>query len=665
MPASTNSIDRILESPQLPSVPAVALRLLDLTQDIDSSTKDIVDAIKSDPALAAKILRSANSSYFSFRSEIRTLEQAVPLIGRTVITSLALSFSLSAEAINGGPLGERYNQFWLRSIVQAAAAESLGSVCRIGLSTELFMTGLLIDLGQLAMLKVLRDDYLPVLEKADTEAIAIQQAEMEVLGYDHTCVADQLMRQWKLPEAMCDAARLHHGVPGDAHGTDSKELVHAMIIASLVADYFCTENPGAALASLRQYTRDQYGLSEDQLTEFLEKVATRMDETAELLSANTDDIPSPADLMALACEQLAQISIAQDRQHREETTQRKLTELEKRELQTQNDKLREQVFRDPLTRLYNRRFFDETMQNELRRACRRGASLGVIFVDADHFKRLNDSYGHAFGDEVLARIAEVIQDSARNSDIAARYGGEEFVVLAIDASETGLKILAERIRHAVESETIKHGEDRVSVTVSVGGAFTVPHRDEEDPGKQLLEAADAAMYESKRRGRNCITVHSMASDRDRRISQLVMECRFSHWLVENGIVKAPAMFDVAQSSRPSSIHVGELAHQKEWMEMADVQRVLEIQEVTGERFGAIANRLNMLTDTQLAVLLAEQSESTDTLIEQLCERDLLSMQEAEVLRARFEQDRSDFVQHAKPVAGAPADSKAQCGIQCR
>ena len=98
------SLEQVLKSPNLPSVPSAALRLLDLSRDLDSSTKDIVQTIKSDPALAVKILKSANSSYFGFRSEIKTLEQAVPVIGRTVVTSLALSFSLSNETVQDGPL---------------------------------------------------------------------------------------------------------------------------------------------------------------------------------------------------------------------------------------------------------------------------------------------------------------------------------------------------------------------------------------------------------------------------------------------------------------------------------------------------------------------------------------------------------------------------------
>ena len=344
-----SSLDKILKSPQLPSVPAVAIKLLDLVQDLDSTTRDIVETIKSDPALAAKILRSANSSYFSFRSEIRTLEQAVPLIGRTVITSLALSFSLSSEAMTDGPLSGHYKQYWLRSVVQASAAEALaGFIDRKSMFSELFMTGLLIDIGQLAMLRVLRDDYIPVIEQLEKDDASLEVCEKAVLGFDHANTGAQLMQQWKFPEAMCDAARLHHGTLTDVTNEDSLELTRVAMIASRVGDYFCSDAPGAALSELRELTAASFHFSEETLSEFLNKTEERVQVSAEILSADADDLPIAADLMSQACEQLAAISIAQHQQTQETLVQQKLSELERLDLESQNRQLREQAFCDPL-----------------------------------------------------------------------------------------------------------------------------------------------------------------------------------------------------------------------------------------------------------------------------------------------------------------------------
>jgi diguanylate cyclase (GGDEF)-like protein len=640
MAPPTTSLDKILKSPQLPSVPAVAIKLLDLAQDMDSSTRDIVDTIKSDPALAAKIIRSANSSYFSFRSEVRTLEQAVPLIGRTVITSLALSFSLSTEAMTDGLLAQRYKQFWLQSVVQASAAETLaGFIDRKSMSGELFMTALLIDLGQLAMLRVLRDDYLPVIERLQDDDADLQQCEKEVLGFDHAEVGARLMQQWKFPQPMCDAALHHHGQPADVTNEDSQELAHLMMVASSVGDYFCSGTPGVALARLRELTAVPFHFSEGTLAEFLEKTDASVQVTAECLSADADELLSAADLMSQACEQLAAITIAQHQQNQETLVQQKLGELERMDLQSQNRQLREQAFCDPLTSLYNRRYFDESMQREIDRSCRRGTPMGVLFIDVDRFKRLNDTYGHQFGDTVLARLGSVILQNVRTCDIAARYGGEEFVVLAVDASESGLHILAERIRQAVEAEQFNHDDAVVPVTVSVGATFASLCRGDQSLASQVLESADAAMYESKRSGRNRVTMNSMATELEQRISHLVIDNRFSHWLVERKVIDGAEMFKAAQASRPPEVRLGELAWSKEWLKKADVQKTLGIQESTGERFGAIAHRLDLLTEQQLALLLAEQSECSDMLQEQLIAAGLISAQEAEALFSQFFHER--------------------------
>jgi diguanylate cyclase (GGDEF)-like protein len=636
----TPLLDKILKSPQLPSVPAVAIKLLDLAQDLDSSTRDIVETIKSDPALAAKILRSANSTYFSFRSEVRTLERAVPLIGRTVITTLALSFSLSAEAMTDGPLSQHYKQYWLQSVVQASAAETLASfINRKSIASELFMTGLLIDIGQLAMLKVLRDDYLPVVERLQEGEVELRECENSVLGFDHAEVGARLMGQWKFPEPMCDAARHHHNQPTDVANEESLELARVMMVATGVGDYFCSDSPGPALARLRELTAKPFHFSEDTLTDFLQKTDERVQVAAELLSANADGLLSAADLMSQACEQLATISIAQHQQNQESQTQQQLGELERMELETQNRQLRVQAFCDPLTSLYNRRYFDDSMQREIDRSCRCGTPIGVLFVDVDRFKQLNDTYGHQVGDTVLAQLGAIISKNVRISDIAARYGGEEFVVLAVDSSESGLNILAERIRQSIEEVTFSHDGVKIPVTASVGATFASLCRGDQKMSSQILESADAAMYESKRGGRNRVTMNSIATEFERRIAQLVVENRFSYWLVERQIVDATEMFEVAQSSRPSEVRLGESAFSREWLTKTDVQRILDIQESTADRFGAIAYRLNLLTEQQLAVLLADQSECSDILMEQLIAAGLISAREAEALFSQFFNER--------------------------
>lgn len=132
----------------------------------------------------------------------------------------------------------------------------------------------------------------------------------------------------------------------------------------------------------------------------------------------------------------------------------------------------------------------------------------------------------------------------------------------------------------------------------------------------------------------------MATELERRVSQLVTENRFSHWLVERKVIDAADMFEAAQSSLPPGIRLGELAFTKEWLNKADVQKVLDIQESTGARFGSIIHRLELLTERQLGFLLAEQSECSDILQEQLIDAGLINAQEAEALFSQFSMSES-------------------------
>ncbi len=645
---ATSSMDRVLKSPNLPSVPAVALRLLELSRDLETSTKDIVETIKSDPALAVKILKSANSSYFGFRSEIKTLEQAVPIIGRTVITSLALSFSLSNETVKDGPLNELYRQYWLKSIVIAAAAEKLPHHGSASLSSELFMAGLLVDLGQLAMLKTLRSEYASVLEESAETARPLCEIEREHLEFTHAELGAELMRRWKLPGSLSIATAHHHASPEEIekHSGEDGDLIRALVTACAVGEYFCSPHTAKALTYLKTVAAQFYDLSSENLNAYLEQVDLRIKEAADLLNTTTDELLSPSDLMAQAMEQLAEISIQADLQKREADSLTQRMEEERRKLQDQNEKLQEQVFRDPLTGLYNRRFFDEALGHEIKRATRQGNAIGVLFLDVDHFKSLNDTHGHKFGDTVLMRIGEILQDCVRSSDIAARYGGEEFVVLAVDTSEAGLKTFAERIRHSIEEEYFQNGVQVVPVTASVGGVVSVHSAEEDGLQHRLVESADASMYESKRRGRNCITLQSMASEFERRISQLATENRFSNWLAKNKVIDLASVVFLVQKARPEATHIGELALKHGWLDQASVQKVLETQKSTRERFGTVANRLGLLTDVQLGCLLAEQAEDSEVLAKSLVDCQYIQDHEIDLLLECFQQQRRRAIQNS-------------------
>jgi diguanylate cyclase (GGDEF)-like protein len=175
------------------------------------------------------------------------------------------------------------------------------------------------------------------------------------------------------------------------------------------------------------------------------------------------------------------------------------------ELEQANQKLSALNQKDGLTDLYNRTFFEEKLQHEWQKGSRGHNPMSLLMVDSDHFKRINDTYGHLCGDACLVHLAGLMQNSVnRAGDFVARYGGEEFVILLCHTEASNAALVAERIRQLVEKTPLIWQTHTVELTVSIGVAGTVPHG-LLNP-KTLLQAADQACYCAKRQGRNQVQV---------------------------------------------------------------------------------------------------------------------------------------------------------------
>jgi diguanylate cyclase (GGDEF)-like protein/PAS domain S-box-containing protein len=173
------------------------------------------------------------------------------------------------------------------------------------------------------------------------------------------------------------------------------------------------------------------------------------------------------------------------------------------EVEKLQSELREQALRDPLTGLYNRRYLAEMLEHELARVQREKKPMSVIVTDIDHFKNINDNYGHQVGDEFLKRIADLIGNHTRSSDIACRYGGEEFLLVMPGTTVKSAARRAEELRLACTQIQVPHENIKLSVTLSFGVASYPSHG---QGAEEIVIKADKALYKSKRSGRNRVTV---------------------------------------------------------------------------------------------------------------------------------------------------------------
>jgi diguanylate cyclase (GGDEF)-like protein len=195
-------------------------------------------------------------------------------------------------------------------------------------------------------------------------------------------------------------------------------------------------------------------------------------------------------------------SFVEQKRELELAVQRRTEDLEreKGELTRAREQMRHDAEHDGLTGLWNHRIIIERLRHEVDRSVREGTALSVILVDLDHFKRINDTFGHPAGDLVLRELGEIFQSAVRSYDWVGRYGGEEFLIVLPGSNFMGARSRAEQMRIAVQAAHISHENGTIPITASFGVASGSPSSFE-----VMIQMADTALYRSKDRGRNCVT----------------------------------------------------------------------------------------------------------------------------------------------------------------
>ena len=271
-------------------------------------------------------------------------------------------------------------------------------------------------------------------------------------------------------------------------------LGQILFLASQVVEYFSGKKKSLSLGALKSYL-SRWGFDRKIQAYALIKEAHRhIKEISDLFEINLEDESAYLGLIEEARRELIQIS------------DRFLEEL--LEQQRRVESLKDEVMRDGLTGLYNYKSFHYFVDKEHYRAKRYHLPLTLVLADIDHFKTVNDTFGHPAGDEVLRLLSETLNVSLRNSDIIARHGGEEFGILLTETPVTDSLMVVERFRLMVESLALEYEGKAIKVTMSFGLAFFQPGSDlsRDDWVKQ----ADRALYEAKRRGRNRTCVYADA-----------------------------------------------------------------------------------------------------------------------------------------------------------
>ncbi|HKI38644.1 MAG TPA: HDOD domain-containing protein [Gemmataceae bacterium] len=614
LPALAERLACIGESPSLPTPPPVALDVIQKASQADCEMEDIARIIALDPGLCAQMLRAVNSAMFGLQRPIGSIGRALNFLGLKSVRSLVLSLSLPTMRLQTST-DPRLCDWWKASVAGAIVARELAVKLGRPDPEDDMVSALLCDLGVFVLQQVFPAEYGPVVAHTP-DVLAYRQCELEEqhLGLNHADVSAFILGRWRLPDDITQPIRHHHRpAASPAHERAVAERSRLLYLATRAAQLQIAPNSQPALLQeVLTLACDRFGLSEGSFLEFLEPLDRKIGEFSALLQLDVGALGNYSTIVANATVELIQLTLERDGEAtrlRQEKTQ---ADQELLRWQRLAHRLRREATRERLTGLFNRSSFDESLRCEFRRGRRRCTMLGLLFLDLDGFKGLNDRYGHPFGDQVLKDVAAALRHEVHGDDVVARWGGDEFCVLMPNTSPEGVRTLANRVWHAVSALLVRYDGQSAQLTASVGAVVCVPRRTQRTATDVLAEA-DRAMFAAKGIGKNRVHFSSLLEAEDEVFVEEVRRRLFGTFLLAREAVTQQQVQAALRAAPPPPLLAGRLLRRLGWITPRRLRRVLRDQRKNRRTFAESALALRYLTAAQVQVLLALQSEPPEAL----------------------------------------------------
>ncbi|MEM6956964.1 MAG: diguanylate cyclase [Myxococcota bacterium] len=467
-------------------VSAAALRIAEEALNPECSAADLAALAAADPAFALRVLSISNSPGFRRAQVIEDLPKACALLGVRGLRNIALSL-VAMDLMP--PDGERA---LANSLRRALAAKSLSEALRLREPDRFFTAGLFLEIGSIV------SEAQASVEAAHAPAMHRPTVERATIGEDHTQSGVVVAKHYRLPDATVEAIAKHH----DA-GCPDGEVPGVCWLAEKIAAVF-EGGPAEPLKEAAYAAGEALGASRDVIDAVVASLPKHVTEAAAAFERNVEEQLDYEDLRERASEALAELNVQYDGMVRQLEALLSEKEALQARLIEANETLARQATTDELTGLTNKRGLETALIRDLSRAGRDGSPLSLVVLDIDHFKKFNDTWGHAVGDEVLRVVGQVLQAGVRIGDVPARYGGEEFVVVLPLTGKHGARRVAERLRLDLEAASVKGPKGELKVTASFGIATALSAGD--TTPEELFVRADEALYAAKRAGRNRVEI---------------------------------------------------------------------------------------------------------------------------------------------------------------
>jgi HD-like signal output (HDOD) protein/GGDEF domain-containing protein len=488
--STTSSLEKLLASDQIPSLPEVAIRIIEIAQQEDPDTRELVSTVRTDPAIAGRVLKFANSALFGVRPRPSSIEAAVPLLGTTLVRTVVLGFSLAEQSKPSAVLKPWFRQLWKETLFQSSTAEYLAEQNSSADAPTWFLGGLLQDVGQLAMLNVFEDEYVSNVLDVDSSASRVGR-EVNHFGFSHVDVSAALCRRWNLEKSLADAVADHHLLIPDS-AMDGSDLRVGLAAAACCSEYMeaVTDRLSVARTDVERFLIEAFNVLPCDIYQVLAEIDVRALELAGCFSLDVGKVPSRQNILARAQSVLCRISMNGNLEAVVGRTVADATAAAESPAADENeflDRNEWQAWLDEQADVYNVKYLESALPIELSKAHTQNQSVGLLLIDLS-----TDPEGSHPSPE---KSAELVKAAVRPTDHVVRYDASSFLVILPSLNADQLHRIAVRTQNDL-SEYLDVSSDDVAAP-RIGGVVAVPAARKASTPDVVLNALKAATVEAR------------------------------------------------------------------------------------------------------------------------------------------------------------------------
>lgn len=486
------ALESVISSPALPSLPMVAVEVLELTSRDDVDLREIEKAIERDQAMSARVLRTVNSSYYGLTRRCGNIRQAVAFLGLETVKSLVLGFSLVkiSDGNHGDEVCFDFNQYWRRSFFCASVARTLSEMIQSEYQVdpdEAFISALIQDVGMVALWRVHGDRYLQIVDMAGSDHNSITSMERRVFEVDHSQVGAEMTRRWSFPDSIVNAIEDHHRpVSSMLDANNLSRVVRLAVSASEIIDP-TIESPSTTRQRFERQMTGWFRMKPSQVMNILERSLERAQELASTLDMGDCDLPMIDEILARADDARSQL-----------TPTVTLDDV---------DEVDDVGNIDETTGLPGRARLLSDLESAFT-SSGKDQTISLFLLGIDEVRALNERLGDRGGDDALAHVGRCVREftqSCSHDAHAYRFVGAEIAVILRNTEPTTALSLAEELRSDIACRPARvvgrDGESEFcSVHVTIGVGMHEMERSLPTSPDGLLRAAMCSVTAGRRLG---------------------------------------------------------------------------------------------------------------------------------------------------------------------